>query len=172
MLKRVAYSGLALLPGILFGAESTKPNIIYILLDDAGIGDFSCYGQQKFKTPNIDRLAKEGMLFTDHYSGSTVCAPSRAILLTGLHSGHGPVRGNAEVLPVGQRPMSADTVTFAKVLQDNGYATGAFGKWGLGHPGSSAIIVSAMLIAIIPPGYMIMTRRLISTVKHILQLSS
>jgi len=117
-------------------AEKLKPNIIYVLLDDAGIGDFSCYGQQKFQTPHIDRLASEGMKFTDHYSGSAVCAPSRAILMTGLHSGHSPIRGNAEVMPVGQKPLPADTVTIAKVLQENGYSTGAFGKWGLGFPGS------------------------------------
>ncbi|NWK55296.1 arylsulfatase [Verrucomicrobiaceae bacterium N1E253] len=113
-----------------------KPNIIYILLDDAGYGDFSCYGQEKFQTPNIDKLATEGMQFTDHYSGSTVCAPTRSVLMTGLHTGHTPIRGNSEVKPVGQKPLPADTLTIAKLLKQHGYATGAFGKWGLGYPGS------------------------------------
>ncbi len=72
----------------------TKPNIVYILLDDAGYGDFGCYGQKTLRTPNVDRLASEGMKFTRHYAGSTVCAPSRCILMTGLHTGHSRVRGN------------------------------------------------------------------------------
>ncbi|HCC20489.1 MAG TPA: hypothetical protein DEP88_04480, partial [Verrucomicrobiales bacterium] len=76
--------------------HADKPNIIYILLDDAGYGDLSCYGQKKFTTPNVDRLAKEGMKFTQHYSGSTVCAPTRSVLMTGLHTGHTPSRGNRE----------------------------------------------------------------------------
>ncbi|MEM8735705.1 MAG: arylsulfatase [Planctomycetota bacterium] len=113
-----------------------KPNIIYILLDDAGYGDLSCYGQKKFETPNIDRLAKEGMRFTQHYSGSTVCAPTRCCLMTGMHTGHAVVRGNREVKPEGQAPMPADIVTIPRLLQSNGYVTGAFGKWGLGAPGS------------------------------------
>jgi len=113
-----------------------KPNIIYILLDDAGWGDFSCYGQQKFKTPNIDRLATEGMKFTDHYSGSTVCAPTRCALMTGKHTGHCYVRGNKEVKPEGQAPMPADIVTIPRLLKKAGYTTGMFGKWGLGAPGS------------------------------------
>lgn len=113
-----------------------RPNIVYILLDDAGYGDLSCYGQQKFKTPNIDRLATEGMRFTQHYSGSTVCAPTRSVLMTGLHTGHTPVRGNKEIKPIGQHPIPADTLTIAEQLKAAGYATGAFGKWGLGFPGS------------------------------------
>lgn len=115
---------------------STKPNIIYILLDDAGYGDISCYGQKKFKTPNIDQLATEGIKFTQHYSGSTVCAPTRSVLMTGLHTGHTPIRGNAEIKPIGQKPLPADSFTIAEALKANGYATGAFGKWGLGYPGS------------------------------------
>lgn len=119
------------------GADKTKrPNVIYILADDLGYGDLSCYGQEKFETPNIDALAKQGMKFTQHYSGSTVCAPSRCSLLTGLHTGHCPVRGNAEVKPEGQEPMPADTFTVARFLQESGYRTGLFGKWGLGAPGS------------------------------------
>lgn len=113
-----------------------KPNIVYILLDDAGYGDLSCYGQKKFQTPNIDRLASEGMKFTQHYSGSTVCAPTRCVLMTGLHTGHSYVRGNREVKPEGQAPMPADIVTIPRLLKGGGYKTGAFGKWGLGAPGS------------------------------------
>jgi len=113
-----------------------KPNIIYILADDLGYGDLSCYGQTKFKTPNIDKLAAEGMLFTQHYSGSTVCAPSRSVLLTGLHTGHTPIRGNREIFPEGQQPIADSIYTIAEALKENGYETGVFGKWGLGFPRS------------------------------------
>ena len=115
-----------------------KPNVIYILADDLGYGDLSCYGQKKFTTPNIDALARKGMRFTQHYSGSTVCAPSRCCLMTGLHTGHAVVRGNAEVQPEGQAPMPADTFTVAHLMQKAGYKTGIFGKWGLGAPGSAS----------------------------------
>ena len=114
-----------------------KPiNIIYILADDLGYGDLSCYGQKKYQTPNIDRLAATGMQFTQHYSGSTVCAPSRSSLMTGLHTGHTYIRGNKEVQPEGQHPLPDSISTIAEVLQSNGYVTGAFGKWGLGFPNS------------------------------------
>ncbi|MEQ6122208.1 arylsulfatase [Reichenbachiella sp. MALMAid0571] len=115
---------------------SDLPNIIYILADDLGYGDLSCLGQTKFSTPNIDLLAENGMLFTQHYSGSTVCAPSRSTLMTGLHTGHTAIRGNKEVKPEGQHPMPTSFVTVAEMLKEKGYATGAFGKWGLGYPGS------------------------------------
>ena len=120
--------------------DNTKrpPNVIYILADDLGYGDLSCYGQQKFKTPHIDRLAKRGMRFTQHYSGSTVCAPSRCCLLTGFHTGHAVVRGNAEVKPEGQEPMPADTFTVAHMMKKAGYKTAVFGKWGLGAPASAS----------------------------------
>lgn len=118
------------------GADAQKPNVVYILLDDAGYGDLSCYGQEKFDTPNIDRLAAEGMRFTQHYSGSTVCAPTRCCLMTGVHTGHSYVRGNREVKPEGQSPMPADIVTLPRLMQKAGYVTGAFGKWGLGAPSS------------------------------------
>jgi len=114
----------------------TKPNIIYILADDLGYGDLSSYGQQLFSTPNIDKLAENGMKFTQHYSGSTVCAPSRSSLMTGQHTGHTFIRGNKEIQPEGQHPLEAEAVTLAEALQDAGYVTGAFGKWGLGYPGS------------------------------------
>ncbi len=118
--------------------SSERPNIIYILLDDAGYGDLSCYGQSRFKTPHIDQLALEGMRFTQHYSGSTVCAPTRCCLMTGLHTGHAVVRGNREVKPEGQAEMPADTVTIPRLLKKAGYVTGCFGKWGLGAPGSAS----------------------------------
>lgn len=117
--------------------NTPPPNIIYILADDLGYGDVGFNGQTKFSTPNIDRLAKEGLVFTQHYSGNTVCAPSRSCLMTGLHTGHTPVRGNKEVRPEGQYPLPAETRTVAEMLQERGYVTGAFGKWGLGFPGSS-----------------------------------
>jgi arylsulfatase A len=116
--------------------DKSKPNIIYILADDLGYGDLSCYGQEKFTTPNIDKLAKEGMLFTQHYSGSTVCAPSRSSLMTGLNTGHTPIRGNKGVEPEGEYPIPNSNFTIAELLKEKGYTTGAFGKWGLGYPGS------------------------------------
>jgi arylsulfatase A-like enzyme len=124
-------------------AETAKPNVVFILADDLGWGELGCYGQQKIPTPNIDRLAAEGMRFTQHYSGAPVCAPSRCVLLTGKHTGHAEVRGNlpaGNVFPQfteGQYPISADAVTLAEVFQAAGYATGAFGKWGLGPVGST-----------------------------------
>jgi arylsulfatase A-like enzyme len=121
-----------------FSHAATKPNVIYILADDLGYGDLSAYGQTRFSTPNIDAMAKEGMVFRQHYSSATVCAPARGSLMTGLHVGHGAVRGNCEVQPEGQQPMPADTFTLAHVFKKAGYATGAFGKWGLGAPGSAS----------------------------------
>lgn len=118
-------------------SQSSRPNIIYILADDLGYGDLSCYGQKKFSTPHIDKLAQEGMRFTQHYSGSTVCAPSRSSLMTGLHTGHTPIRGNKEWKPEGQWPMGSEAFTLAEMLKSHGYVTGAFGKWGLGYPGSA-----------------------------------
>jgi len=116
--------------------EQARPNIIYIMADDLGYGDVGFNGQSNFETPNIDRLAAEGMVFTQHYSGSTVCAPSRSTLMTGLHTGHTPIRGNKEVLPEGQHPMPDKTYTLTEMLNGAGYKTGVFGKWGLGYPGS------------------------------------
>lgn len=133
-----AIIGLGCLTSMTALAQNSKTNIIYILTDDMGYGDLSCYGQKKFQTPNVDRLAKEGMKFTRHYSGSTVCAPSRCSLLTGLHTGHAPIRGNKEHKPEGQLPMPEGTVTIPKMLKSAGYTTGMFGKWGLGYPGSSS----------------------------------
>jgi arylsulfatase A len=113
-----------------------KPNIVYIVADDLGYGDLSCYGQKKFTTPNIDKLAKQGMLFTQHYAGCTVCAPSRSCLMTGLHTGHTFIRGNKQWEPEGQWPLPANAFTIAEMLKNEGYKTGAFGKWGLGFIGT------------------------------------
>ncbi len=116
--------------------KEIQPNIIYIIADDLGYGDIGCYGQALIKTPNIDRLADEGMRFTRHYAGCTVSAPSRSSLVTGLHTGHSPIRGNKEHQPEGQYPQPGNTYTIAKMLKEGGYTTGCFGKWGLGYPGS------------------------------------
>jgi arylsulfatase A len=121
-----------------FSHAATKPNVIYIIADDLGYGDLSAYGQTNFSTPNIDAIAKKGMLFKQHYSSAPVCAPARGSLMTGLHTGHGAVRGNSEVQPEGQQPMPADTFTLAHLFKKAGYITGAFGKWGLGGPGSAS----------------------------------
>ncbi len=134
----VTAASIAALPLSSFSQEKESPNIIYILADDLGYGDLGCYGQEIIKTPNIDRMAKQGLRFTQHYSGSTVSAPSRSSLLTGLHTGHTPIRGNQEVYPEGQEAMPANTYTFVHFLKDAGYETGAFGKWGLGYPGSAS----------------------------------
>lgn len=136
---------LSLTPGaILFGTaagqtaslQAQKPNIIYILADDLGYGDLSCYGQKLFNTPNIDKLAAKGIRFTQHYAGTTVSSPSRSALLTGMHTGHTPIRGNKKMEPEGQQPMPEGTYTIGQMFKGAGYATGAFGKWGLGGPGS------------------------------------
>jgi len=110
-------------------AEAKQPNLVIIMADDLGYGDIGCYGQQKIKTPNIDRLAQEGMQFMHHYAGCTVSAPSRCSLMTGLHTGHAQIRGNKEVKPEGQQPMAEDTYTLAKLMKSAGYKTGIFGKW-------------------------------------------
>jgi arylsulfatase A-like enzyme len=112
---------------------ANRPNIIFILADDLGYGDLGCYGQKTIRTPNIDRMAAEGMVFTDHYAGCTVCAPSRCCLMTGLHTGHALIRGNDRV------PLRPEDVTVAELLKGAGYATGIIGKWGLGEPESTGI---------------------------------
>lgn len=108
----------------------SPPNIIYILVDDMGYGDLSCYGQKVLQTPNIDRLAKEGIRFTQHYAGATVCAPSRASLLTGKQPGRSSVRGNQ---PDGQL-LTDEEITLPEALKSKGYASAIIGKWGVGHP--------------------------------------
>ena len=114
-----------------------KPNIIFILADDAGVGDVSAYGCQYGATPNIDRLAAEGMKFTRAYSGSAVCAPSRCVLMTGQHTGHALRRANQS--KVGLLALPAGQMTVARLLHDAGYATGGFGKWGLGNPDTTGV---------------------------------
>lgn len=130
-----------LIAGLLLFAQlctaQQKPNIVFILADDLGVGDLGCYGQQKIKTPNIDKLARQGMRFTSFYSGTTVCAPSRSSLMTGQHTGHTYVRGNREMRPEGQEPLADSVQTVAQLLKQAGYTTGAFGKWGLGMVGTS-----------------------------------
>lgn len=113
-----------------FAQAKEQPNVIYILADDLGYGDLGCYGQKKLKTPNIDRLAKEGMQFTDHYSGNTVCSPSRAVLMTGQHPGHVHCRGNGNEQSAALDP---DMTTLPRLFKNAGYVTGAYGKWGLGQ---------------------------------------
>ena len=131
---------------------SEKPNIIYILADDLGRAELGCYGQRLIETPNIDKLAKNGLLFTDHYSGQAVSGPSRCCLFTGFHPGHSYIRGNDEMEDrgnvwsfsamnadstlEGQRPLPADAITVGHKLQEGGYVTACVGKWGLGFPGS------------------------------------
>ncbi len=113
--------------------QKRKPNIILFLADDLGYGDLGCYGQKYIKTPHLDQMAAEGIRFTDFYSGSTVCAPSRCTLMTGYHTGHSRVRGNDIV------PLLPEDVTVAELLKAAGYATGIFGKWGLGEPGTTGV---------------------------------
>ncbi|MDB4459004.1 arylsulfatase [bacterium] len=120
-----------LLLSLCFGpsAQATStPNIIYVLVDDLGYGDLSCYGQATLSTPNLDKMASEGMKFTRHYTGSTVCAPSRCVLMTGLHTGHCRIRGN------GPGALADDDVTVGTMMKKAGYQTGCFGKWGIGNP--------------------------------------
>ena len=112
------------------GKKAQLPNIIFIMVDDMGYHDLGCYGSKTIQTPNIDRMAKEGLRFTDCYSGDTVCASARSTLMTGYHKGHTPVRGNS-----GGIPLFPEDVTVAEVLKKAGYATGGFGKWGLGNQG-------------------------------------
>ena len=131
---------LSISPSMILGSrmpkviKDRKPNIIFVLADDLGYGDLSCYGQKRFTTPNIDGLAAEGMRFTQVYAGSTVCAPSRCALMTGLHTGHTLVRGNK---PGGGMPLRPQDLTVAETLKQGNYVTGGFGKWGLGVEGTT-----------------------------------
>lgn len=119
-------------------AQKPAPNVVFILADDLGYGDVGCYGQKVIKTPNIDSLASEGMKCNQFYAGCTVSAPSRASLLTGFNTGHTTVRGNNEIEPEGQMPMNPSRTTLGNLFKSHGYATGMFGKWGLGYPGSGS----------------------------------
>ena len=125
------------------GVSPAKPNVVFILADDLGWGEVGCFGQTKIPTPNIDRIAAQGMRLTQLYSGAPVCAPSRCVLMTGKHLGHAEIRGNQQAnvtfpeFTEGQHPISDGAVTLAEVLKQSGYATGCFGKWGLGPVGST-----------------------------------
>lgn len=123
---------LALLLTTVCDAADKRPNIIYVLSDDLAQGDVGAYGQKLIQTPNLDRMAAEGTRFTQAYCGTSVCAPSRASLLTGLHSGHCPIRANREIQPEGQKPLPEGTPTVASLLKAAGYATACIGKWGMG----------------------------------------
>jgi len=116
-------------------SPSNKPNIIFIMADDLGYGELGSYGQTKIKTPHLDRMAREGMRFTRFYAGSTVCAPSRSVLMTGLHTGHTTVRGNAGAIDRRPQMLRSNDVTVAEMLKSAGYRTALIGKWGLGMPG-------------------------------------
>jgi arylsulfatase A-like enzyme len=124
-------------------SDAPQINVVFILADDLGWGELGCYGQEKIPTPNIDRLASQGMRFTQHYSGAPVCAPSRCVLMTGKHLGHAEVRGNMQAKKIdprfdeGQYPISTAARTIAMAFRDSGYATGAMGKWGLGPVSST-----------------------------------
>src|SRR6056297_2339757 len=115
-------------------ADPSRPNIIYIMVDDLGYGDLGCYGQERIETPDLDRMAAEGMRFTDHYAGHTVCRPSRLVLWTGMHVGHTGLMGNRA------RSLTGSETTVAKLLQQAGYATGGVGKWALGNVDTAAEI--------------------------------
>ncbi len=123
----------------LFTVAQQKPNIVFILADDLGYGDLGCYGQKLIETPNIDKLAVNGMNFTQYYAGTSVCAPSRSSFMTGQHTGHTPIRGNMEIEPEGQAPLPDSAFTITEMFQKAGYTTGGFGKWGLGYPGSEGV---------------------------------
>ncbi len=135
-MRRLLEAGALVAAGAAFAgcsqADRQQPNVVFILADDLGWGDLSCYGQQRFDTPNIDALASHGMRFTQCYSGTTVSAPSRSCLVTGTHSGHTYIRGNKKVPPEGQFPLPEDSETIFRDFKAAGYTTGAFGKWGLG----------------------------------------
>jgi arylsulfatase A-like enzyme len=141
--RKLIISAFQILTGIVVAVFNTAmaddqrpPNIVLILADDLGYAELGCFGQKKIRTPHLDQLAAEGMRLTQHYSGNAVCAPSRCVLLTGKHPGHAWIRDNSEMQPEGQKPIPDSEVTLAERLRSQGYATGAFGKWGLGGPGS------------------------------------
>jgi arylsulfatase A-like enzyme len=120
-------------------APAAPPNIIFIMADDLGWGDIGPFGQKKIRTPNLDRMAAEGMCFDQYYAGAAVCSPTRSVLMTGQHTGHTRVRGNHGRTGVARVPLKAEDVTVAEVLKSAGYATAIAGKWGLGEPGNEGI---------------------------------
>ncbi len=140
MKLRTTFLAAALLAALAATAQERRPNIVFILADDLGYGELSCYGQRRFETPQIDRMAREGLRFTDHYAGAPVCAPSRNALMTGQHTGHLTVRNNLAFGrdDGGRVPLKPADVTIAQHLHAAGYATALIGKWGLGEEGSGA----------------------------------
>jgi len=123
--------------GLHLSVAAAPPNIIFILSDDLAQGDLGCYGQKLIKTPNLDRMAAEGTRYLQAYCGTSVCAPSRTSLMTGLHMGHSPVRANREIKPEGQFPLPAETPTVAQALKSAGYATACIGKPRAHRPSGS-----------------------------------
>lgn len=143
-IKLLILAGFSIIMSHAWSQDRQKPpNIVYIYADDLGYGELGCYGQQKIRTPHLDRLASEGMRFTQHYSGAPVCAPSRCMLMTGKHSGHSYIRGNYEMggfedeKEGGQMPLHENAFTIAHMLRERGYATGLVGKWGMGVTGTT-----------------------------------
>ena len=132
LLVPIALAALSGAAGSSQSGARAAPNILLIQADDLGYGDLSAFGQARFQTPSLDRLAREGIRFTQYYAGSTVCAPSRTALLTGLHTGHTSIRGNRQAVALG-----ASDVTIATLLRQARYRTAVIGKWGLGNPGST-----------------------------------
>ncbi len=136
-MKRVALLLLLCVSAVL--GQDRRPNVVLIVADDLGYRELGSFGQKRIRTPNLDRLAEQGMRLTQHYSGNAVCAPSRCVLMTGKHPGHAFVRDNKSTPPEGQQPIPAGEVTIGELMQAQGYVTGAFGKWGLGGPGSDGV---------------------------------
>ena len=134
-MKSLSFLFLLLVCSASFAAD--RPNLIWIMADDLGYGDLGCYGQQVITTPHLDQMAKEGMRFTHFYAGATVCAPSRSVLMTGLHHGHTRVRGNAGAMNPQAQALRENDITVAKVLKISGYRTALIGKWGLGDVGGA-----------------------------------
>jgi len=134
MLRAAIFAVFSALLSAAIAPAQPRPNVVFIMADDLGHGHLGCYGQTIIQTPNIDRLAREGLRFTQAYAGCTVCAPSRSVLMTGLHTGHTPVRANS-----GGVSLRDEDVTVAEVLKKAGYATGCFGKWGLGEHGTAGV---------------------------------
>ena len=143
MNKIVTFSGVFLLPFVSGQVYSQKvqyksPNVVFIMADDLGIGDLGCYGQDRIQTPAIDALAEQGMKFTQHYSGSTVSAPSRCVLLTGKHTGHSFIRGNKGYKAEDGRSydlnLADEEITVGEIFKSRNYVTACVGKWGLGGP--------------------------------------
>lgn len=151
--RKILFSAALLSSGLTMARTTTaekSPNVIYIMADDLGIGDLGCYGQRQIKTPNIDGIAQNGMKFMQHYSGSTVSAPSRCALITGKHMGHAAIRGNAKVAGsdglLYETPLPTGEVTVADIFKTKNYVTGCVGKWGMGGPGTEGCPANMVLI--------------------------